>query len=69
MVVTIPWWRADGHTQRSQPSEKLRQLLAERGVRWKNHDNMHKLLPLYSIVTKGKTLLLFRLVSLLLYLV
>ena len=64
MVANIQRWRADGHSHRKNYANFVRTWLT-----MKNHDNMHNLLPLYYIVTKGKALLHFRLVSLLLYLV
>ena len=62
MVANIPRRRADGHSHRNN--------YANFGRTWltmQNHDNMHNLLPLYYFVTNGKTLLLFHLVSFLLY--
>ena len=58
MVANIQRWRADGHSHRKNYANFVRTWLT-----MKNHDNMHNLLPLYYIVTKGKTLLLFRWVS------
>ena len=63
MVANIPRWRADGHTHLSQPSEQLRQLWSNVVDDAKPY-NMYNLLPLHYFVTNGKTLLLFRLVSL-----